>query len=127
VNPIMKEEYFRMLKEVREKYNIPDELVYGVDEIGIQLGIGVTEQVIGPAGAKDTTSAAERHTRKYHSLTNYLRRWYFPHAHGHLQRGGISDEVAPGKSIGCEVLFSYTLESFKLSSLVEWDTRDYIT
>ena len=52
VNPVMKEEYFQMLKDVREKYNIPDELVYGADKTGIQLGIGVTEQVIGPAGAK---------------------------------------------------------------------------
>lgn len=41
-----------MLKEVREKYNIPDELVYGADETGIQSGIGMTEQVIGPAGAE---------------------------------------------------------------------------
>ena len=52
VNPVTKEEYFRILKEVREKYNIPDELVYGADEIEIQSGIGVTEWVIGPAGAK---------------------------------------------------------------------------
>lgn len=52
VNPATKEEYFQMLKDVREKYNIPDELVYGADETGIQSGIGVTEQVIGPAGAK---------------------------------------------------------------------------
>jgi hypothetical protein len=52
VNPITKEEYFKLLKEVREIYNIPDELVYGADETGIQSGIGVTERVIGPAGAK---------------------------------------------------------------------------
>ena len=52
VNPITKEEYFRILKEAREKYDIPDELVYGADETGIQSGIGVTERVIGPAGAK---------------------------------------------------------------------------
>jgi Tc5 transposase DNA-binding domain len=52
VNPITKEEYFRLLKEVRELHNIPDELVYGADETGIQSGIGVTERVIGPAGAK---------------------------------------------------------------------------
>ena len=52
VNPITKEGYFRMLKEVREKHDIPDELVYGADETGIQSGIGVTERVIGPAGAK---------------------------------------------------------------------------
>jgi hypothetical protein len=52
VNPITKEEYFRMLKEVREKYDIPDEQVYGADETGIQSGIGMTERVIGPAEAK---------------------------------------------------------------------------
>jgi hypothetical protein len=49
-NPITKEEYFRVLKEVRETNNIPDELVYGADETGIQSGIGITERVIGPAG-----------------------------------------------------------------------------
>ena len=52
VNPITKAEYFKLLKEVREEYDIPDELVYGADETGIQTGIGVTERVIGPAGAK---------------------------------------------------------------------------
>jgi Tc5 transposase DNA-binding domain len=52
VNPVTKEEYFMILKEVREKYNIPDELVYGADETGIQSGIGVTERVIGSVGAK---------------------------------------------------------------------------
>jgi hypothetical protein len=52
LNPIMKEEYFKILKEVRETYNIPDELVYGADETGIQSGIGMTERVIRPAGAK---------------------------------------------------------------------------
>ena len=41
-----------MLKEVREKHDIPDELVYSADETGILLGIGVTEHMIGPAGAK---------------------------------------------------------------------------
>ena len=51
MNPVTKEEYFRLLKEVREKYNIPDKLVYGADETGIQSGIGVTEWVIGPGGA----------------------------------------------------------------------------
>lgn len=52
VNPINKTEYFKLMKEVREGYDIPDELVYGADETGIQTGIGVTERVIGPAGAK---------------------------------------------------------------------------
>jgi len=52
VNPITKAEYFKLLKEVREEYDIQDELVYGADETGIQMGIGVTERIIGPAGAK---------------------------------------------------------------------------
>jgi hypothetical protein len=52
VNPITKEEYFRILKEVINKYDVPDELIYGADETGIQSGIDVTERVIGPAGAK---------------------------------------------------------------------------
>jgi hypothetical protein len=52
VNPITKKEYFRILQEVREKHNIPDELVYGADETGIQSGIGITERVIGAAGTK---------------------------------------------------------------------------
>ena len=52
VNPITKAEYFNLLKEAREEYNIADELLYGTDETGIQSGIGVTERVIGPAGAK---------------------------------------------------------------------------
>ncbi len=52
MNPVTKEEYFRILKAVREEHNIPDELVYGADKMGIQSGIGVTEWVIGPKGAK---------------------------------------------------------------------------
>lgn len=52
VNPITKAEYFDLLKSIREEYNIPDELVYGADETGIQTGIGIRERVIGPAGSK---------------------------------------------------------------------------
>jgi hypothetical protein len=52
VNPVMKAEYFVILKQVREDFNVPDELVYGADETGIQSGIGVTECVIGPASVK---------------------------------------------------------------------------
>ena len=52
MNPVTKEEYFRILKVVQEEHNIPDELVYGADKMGIQSGIGVTEWVIGPKGAK---------------------------------------------------------------------------
>jgi len=52
VNPITKAEYFKLLKEAKEKDNIPDELLYAADETGVQTGIGVTERVIGPAKAK---------------------------------------------------------------------------
>ena len=52
VNPHTKEEYYAMLKKVREDFDICDELIYGADETSIQTGIGVTERVIGPAGAK---------------------------------------------------------------------------
>ena len=52
VNPITNAEYFEVLREVWEEYDIPDELVYGADETGIQTGIGITEHVIGPAGSK---------------------------------------------------------------------------
>jgi hypothetical protein len=52
VNPVMKAEYSAILKQVREDFNVPDELVYGADETGIQSGIGVTERVIGPASVK---------------------------------------------------------------------------
>ena len=51
VNPITKNEYFTILKQLREDFNIPDELVYGADKTGIQTGIGVTERIIGPADA----------------------------------------------------------------------------
>ena len=51
VNPVTKEKYFRLLKEIIEEYNIPNELVYSADEIGIQVDISVTKHVIGPAGA----------------------------------------------------------------------------
>ena len=52
VNLVTKAEYFAILRQVRGEFKIPDELVYGADETGIQSGIGVTERVIGPAGAK---------------------------------------------------------------------------
>ena len=52
VNPITKAEYFKLLEELQVKYDIPDELIYGADEMGIQTGIGITKCVIGPAGAK---------------------------------------------------------------------------
>ena len=55
VNPITKNEYFTILKQLREDFNIPDELVYRADETGIQTGIGVTERVIGPADANIVT------------------------------------------------------------------------
>lgn len=50
MNPITKEEFYQLLKETRESENIPDELVYGGDETGIQGGIGTREYVIGGTG-----------------------------------------------------------------------------
>jgi len=50
VNEVTREEYFRLLKEVREEYDIPDELVYGADESGLQTGIGQKEYVVGGKG-----------------------------------------------------------------------------
>lgn len=52
VNPVTKAEYFKIVKQVLKEYNIPDYLVYRADETGIQTGAGVTEHIIGPAGAK---------------------------------------------------------------------------
>jgi hypothetical protein len=52
MNPVTKEEYFRVLKEVRNAHSISDKLVYSADETGIQSGISITEHVIGPAKAK---------------------------------------------------------------------------
>ena len=40
------------MKELRDDYDIPDYLVHGAGEMGMQTEIGVTECVIGPAGAK---------------------------------------------------------------------------
>lgn len=50
VNPVTKEEFFQLLKDIRIKYNIPDALVYGADETGIQTGIGTAEYVVGAKG-----------------------------------------------------------------------------
>lgn len=50
VNPHTKAEFFEILKDCREKFNIPDELVYGGDETGIQQGVGTKEYVVGGKG-----------------------------------------------------------------------------
>lgn len=50
MNPVTKEEFFRLLEDIQEKKNIPDELKYGADETGIQSGIGTTEYVVGRKG-----------------------------------------------------------------------------
>ena len=40
LNPIVVAEYFKMLKELLDKYQIPAENMYNMDEKGIQLGVG---------------------------------------------------------------------------------------
>ncbi len=56
VNPNNKEAYFALLeKTIRGNDGeepIPAELIYGMDETGIQQGVGVKERVLGPAGQK---------------------------------------------------------------------------
>jgi hypothetical protein len=56
VNPTTKAEYFDLLERVIEgeggEDRIPDELIYGADESGFQLGIGQRERVIGGRGKK---------------------------------------------------------------------------
>jgi hypothetical protein len=51
VNPVTKEEYFKLLKEMQGEYEIADELTYGADESGKQTGIVVKEYVVGLKGA----------------------------------------------------------------------------
>ncbi|RPD80572.1 DDE-domain-containing protein, partial [Lentinus tigrinus ALCF2SS1-7] len=55
VNPHTKEAYFALLKKVLDgdegEEEIQPECIYGMDETGLQLGVGVAERVIGPAGA----------------------------------------------------------------------------
>ena len=52
-NPVFKAEYFRLLKEVLEggggDDQILEENIYGVDETGVQSGIGTAEYVYGDA------------------------------------------------------------------------------
>ncbi|PIL26583.1 centromere protein B [Ganoderma sinense ZZ0214-1] len=54
VNPTNVSEYFRLLEEVikggPDEEEIPAELIYGMDETGIQLGVGQTQRVFGPTG-----------------------------------------------------------------------------
>jgi hypothetical protein len=54
VNPVTKDHYFTILGKVIEGQGgdnvIPPELHYGVDESGIQKGVGQKERVYGPKG-----------------------------------------------------------------------------
>jgi hypothetical protein len=56
VNPITKEEYFKLLEKIIKGKGgddrIPAELIYGADESGFQKGIGQKERVIGASGKK---------------------------------------------------------------------------
>jgi len=55
-NPVAKEDYFAKLKTAiegeEEEEPIPSELIYGVDESGIQEGIGLKERVYGDPAKK---------------------------------------------------------------------------
>ena len=41
LNPTVVAEYYALLKELIDEYNIPYENIYNMDEKGIQLGIGM--------------------------------------------------------------------------------------
>ncbi|RXW17484.1 hypothetical protein EST38_g8369 [Candolleomyces aberdarensis] len=55
-NPVTKKEYFTLLKKAIEgeegEEAIPEELIYGVHETGIQCGVGQKRRVLGRAEAK---------------------------------------------------------------------------
>jgi hypothetical protein len=55
-NPVAKADYFAKLKAAIKGEEgddpIPDELIYGVDETGIQEGVGCTERVYGESAKK---------------------------------------------------------------------------
>jgi hypothetical protein len=50
VSPHTVKEYFKILEETQAEHQIPDKLCYGIDETGIQTGVGITEYVLGPKG-----------------------------------------------------------------------------
>lgn len=56
VNPHNKDTYFKLLDEVMKggdgQEPLHPECIYGMDETGLQEGVGVAERVIGPAGQK---------------------------------------------------------------------------
>ena len=56
VNPTTTKVYFDLLEKVLKggegEEPLPPECIYGMDETGLQQGVGVSERVIGPAGQK---------------------------------------------------------------------------
>lgn len=48
VNPSTNEAWWKLLGDVKQKYNIQPHNTYGVDEFGTQSGTGERERVIGP-------------------------------------------------------------------------------
>jgi hypothetical protein len=46
MNPVVVHEYFELLRDTIEKYDILPENIYNMDEKGIQLGIGAKVHVI---------------------------------------------------------------------------------
>ena len=97
VNPHTKEEYYAMLKKVQEDFDICDELIYGADETGIQTGIGVTERVIGPAGAK-IQHQQRSGNRENITVLPTICGWNINPSNCNLQRRILSSEVVTRKS-----------------------------
>ena len=56
VNPTTTKAYFDLLEKALKgsegEEPLPPECIYGMDETGLQQGVGVSERVIGPAGQK---------------------------------------------------------------------------
>lgn len=64
VNPATNTEYWKLLKEVVEKYNIRPETTFGVDEIGIQTRSDFKERVMASKSTKGATHQQRAGTRE---------------------------------------------------------------
>ena len=59
LNPTLVNEYFDLLEETIERYNIPPENIYNMDEKGIQLGIGQKVKAFVDRDQKDVYSVED--------------------------------------------------------------------